>query len=424
MAERITDEDAQYAFEIVKKICAEVGPGLPGSCQERERAAIIQRELEAHLGAENVTTEEFTFAPRAFLGSLPMSAVSMLIAALLNLSVGYFTAIFLWLVSGAALVCSVLAVLLVLCEFMLYYEFVDPIFGKKQSVNLIGSLRKPGTKNVRRLLILSGHHDSAPENTWLRYLGYGFFILTAIWLIGLVTMLAMSIIQLTGLLIGNTDIVHLGTLNWVMLLFLIVPSILFALFFTHGWEEGGNVPGAVDNLSACALAVAMCRFLVRNASYIPPDTEIRFISFGSEEAGLRGSRRYVERHLDELKHLDARVLNFEMVAYPTITILTSDVTGSVKNSPEMVKSVVAAAQRAGVPYKEGPATLGTATDAGPFSQADLKAVTLIPFKMPQQMVAFHHQRWDCPEVVTVQPLLNVLRLAFEWIRCGGDMVSA
>ena len=56
-------------------------------------------------------------------------------------------------------------------------------------------------------------------------------------------------------------------------------------------------PGAADNLSAYALAVALCGFLLRNSSYIPVDTEIRFISFGSEEAGLRGSRRYVERHL-------------------------------------------------------------------------------------------------------------------------------
>ena len=83
------------------------------------------------------------------------------------------------------------------------------------------------------------------------------------------------------------------------------------------------MPGAADNLSASAVAVALCRFLVDNPSQIPEDTEIRFISFGSEEAGLRGSRRYVARHLDELKRLDARVLNYEIVAYPVISILTS-----------------------------------------------------------------------------------------------------
>ena len=38
MIEAITRDDAQYACELVKTICTEVGPGLPGSPQEQERA--------------------------------------------------------------------------------------------------------------------------------------------------------------------------------------------------------------------------------------------------------------------------------------------------------------------------------------------------------------------------------------------------
>lgn len=87
--------------------------------------------------------------------------------------------------------------------------------------------------------------------------------------------------------------------------FLIVPGSIFGLFFTHGTKNGGIVPGAVDNLSASAVAVALCRILIANPALIPADTEVRFISFGAEEAGLRGSRRYVERHLDDLRRLDA-----------------------------------------------------------------------------------------------------------------------
>lgn len=60
MAEIITNQDAQYAFDIVKEICTEVGPGLPGTSQERERAAMIKRKIESHLGAENVAVEEVT----------------------------------------------------------------------------------------------------------------------------------------------------------------------------------------------------------------------------------------------------------------------------------------------------------------------------------------------------------------------------
>jgi hypothetical protein len=328
---------------------------------------------------------------------------------------------------------------------VLGFELLDPLFKKKQSVNVIGTLRKPASGKAKRLLILSGHHDSAAEITWLRLLGdvkrfftrrgphdstsgkgwlslldYGFYVLTGTLVVGFVAILAMSTIQLTGVITGNASTVHLGTLGWAVLAYPVVPSILFSLFFSLERNDGGTVPGAVDNLSGSALAVAMCRFLVKNPSCIPPDTEIRFVSFGSEEAGLRGSRRYVERHLDELKRLDARLLNFEMVGHPEITICTSDVNGTVKNSPEMVESAVAAAKRARVPHKIKSASLGIATDAGPFSHAGLKATTLLPFQLPQQQIAFYHQRWDSPEVLTLEPLLNVLKLTLEWVRNGGE----
>jgi hypothetical protein len=418
MSEIITGNDAQYAFDIVKKICTEVGPGLPGSSQERDRANIIKNELESHLGAENVVVEEFTLAPGAFLNLYP--GIFMVISALLNISMGRFTGFSPWVSAITALVFSIISPLLFIFEFLLGYELLDPLFKKKQSVNVIGTLRRPETKNVKRLLILSGHHDSAMENTWLRFLGYGFFPFSATFFIGFIVLLVMNIIQGTGMITGSTGTVHMGTIGWVMLVYPIVPSIIFGLFSTRGGKNGGIVPGAADNLSASALTVAMCRFLVQNPSYIPADTEIRFISFGSEEAGLRGSRRYVERHLDELKRLDARLLNFETVAHPEIDILSSDVNGTVKNSPEMVKSVISAAESAGVPYRVKSAFLGVGSDAGPFSRAGLKALTLLPFKVPQQMVAFYHQKWDSPEILTIEPLLNVLKLTFEWIRNGGE----
>ena len=420
MPELVTNDDAQYAFDIVKAICTEVGPGLPGSLQERERAAILKKEMESHLGAGNVTVEEFSVAPGSFKGSQTMSALFTLMAALLYISTGRLAGIPPWVTAIAALAFSSLPVALFIFQFLLAFELIDPFFKKKQSVNVIGTLRKPGMTDVKRLLIMSGHHDSAWENTWLRLLGYGFYCASATMLIGYITILAMSVIQLTGIIMGNANIVQTGTLGWVLLVYPIAPSILFTVFFHREGKNGGIVPGAVDNLSASALAVAMCRFLVNNPAYIPDDTEIRFISFGSEEAGLRGSRRYVERHLDELKRLDARLLNVEMVAYPEIAILTSERSGTVKNSPEMVKSVVAAAARAGVPYKLKPASLGIANDASPFSQAGLKATTLIPFQIPQQLVAFYHQRKDRPDVLTMEPLFNVLTLALEWVRCGGD----
>ena len=73
-----------------------------------------------------------------------------------------------------------------------------------------------------------------------------------------------------------------------------------------------------------------------------------------------------------------------------------------------------------MPYTVKPGFLGVATDAGPFTRAGLKATTLMPFKVPQQQVAFYHQKWDRPEVLALEPLLNVLRLTLEWICTGGE----
>ena len=423
MVEAITHLDAHYASELVKRICETIGPGLPGTSQERERAFMIKEELEKHLGSENVTVEEFSFSPGSFLGYQRLGALFTLLAALLNLSVGFALDQPSWAMVGAAvfsLVFSVLPVLLFIFQFTLAGEVIDPMFKQKTSLNVIGALRRPGTLTVRRLLILGGHHDSAWEDNLLRWLGYGFFFANVTLLLGLIAMPVMCIIQLAGVAAGNAAILHAGTLKGWMLIYPVVPTIVLGFLWHRAGKNGGLVPGAVDNLSASALGVAMCAFLKEHPAFIPEDTEIRFISFGSEEAGLRGSRRYVQRHLDELKHLDARMLNFEMVAYSEIAIHAFDRNGTLKNDPEMVKSVLTAAERAGVPHRVQSASFGTCTDAAPFSEAGLKALALVPFQFPQQFVGCYHQRSDTPHKVTIEPLENVLKLTLEWIRCGGD----
>ena len=418
MTETISRDDARYALDFVKVVCQTVGPGSPGTPQERERANKIKKELESHLGEGKVVMEEFSAAPDAFLGSFPVSALLLLAAALLNVS--SYTGIIPWAAAAASLMLAILSPLPFIFEYNRYYEFIDPLFAKRQSVNVIGRLCRPETREVKRLLLISGHHDSALENTWISLLRYGFFITLPILVVGYITMIVKSFLQLAGMITRSSAIFRAGTLGWGLLIFLIIPAIIIALFFNRGKKNGGTVPGAADNLSACAIVVTMCRFLAQNTACIPADTEIRFVTFGCEEAGLRGSRRYVTRHLDELRRLDARLLNYETVAYPEISILTEDV-NSVKNSAEMLKSLATAADRAGVPYKMTPYPLGGgASDAGSFSQAGLKAATLFPCKFPQQIVAFYHQKRDNPENLTLEPLFNVLKLTLEWIRNNGE----
>jgi len=178
MPEKITRDDAGYALNIVRAIYAEVGPGSPGTRQERQRATIIAQERASHLGAANVAVEEFTFAPGAFLGAQAISTLLMTVAIVLNVSTGRFGSIPTWASAAAALALAATAVLLFLFEFVLTREVVDPLFGKRTSVNVIGTLRRSDAGDIRRLLILSGHHDSAVEFNWLRWTRYGYFFLT------------------------------------------------------------------------------------------------------------------------------------------------------------------------------------------------------------------------------------------------------
>jgi hypothetical protein len=38
----------------------------------------------------------------------------------------------------------------------------------------------------------------------------------------------------------------------------------------------------------------------------------------------------------------------------------------------------------------------------------------------QQMVAYYHQECHTPEILTIEPLLNVLKLTIEWVKNGGE----
>jgi len=64
MPQAITNDDAQYAFDVVKTICTKVGPGLPNSPQERKRAAVIEKELEASLGTGIKINEFWLFCSK------------------------------------------------------------------------------------------------------------------------------------------------------------------------------------------------------------------------------------------------------------------------------------------------------------------------------------------------------------------------
>lgn len=413
----VKKDDARYAYNLVKRICTEVGPGVPCSEQERKRALIIKSEMENIIGAKSVAIEGFTCAPNAFLGWFKLAIFILSISLMFHFLSTRIIPSFAFSFSIVSFILALSVIVIWICEFVLYYEFIDPLFKKKSSLNIVGSIKPEGSKKIEKILIFAGHHDSALEFNWLKYLKYAYYPAIGIMMIGIMAIAIFSGLYCLGTITGNSVLIEHGTINLPIFLCLIVPAFLLALFFTGTDKNGGTVPGAADNLSASAVTLAIGRILMRQPELIPANTEVRLISFGSEEAGLRGSSRYVARHLQELLDHDACLCNMETISDPVITILKSDCNGVVKNSPEIVAELKEAADNAGVPSRVKPFPFGGGgTDTAPFSRAGLKSACLLPFKIPQQMIKFYHQSSDDYTVLTIEPLLNTLKVAIEWMK--------
>lgn len=61
-------------------------------------------------------------------------------------------------------------------------------------------------------------------------------------------------------------------------------------------------PGANDNPTGVAVLLELARYF--RGSKLSPGASLRFVAFGSEEAGMLGSKAYLQRHQSELKNCE------------------------------------------------------------------------------------------------------------------------
>ena len=61
-------------------------------------------------------------------------------------------------------------------------------------------------------------------------------------------------------------------------------------------------PGANDNATGVAALLELARYF--HGAKLPSDVSLRFVAFGSEEAGLLGSKAYLQKHQAELKNCE------------------------------------------------------------------------------------------------------------------------
>ena len=151
----------KYMVDGIRYVCENFKQRAPGTSSERKAQKYLAGELEKW--SDKVEVEDFDLHPGAFMGWIPVAGV-----------IGIISVIFFWLtyqnvVKGSvlAIIATVFVLLALAClviEFLMYREFVDFLFPKKTSRNVMA--RRAPKGEIKRRIIFGGHTDAANEWTY------------------------------------------------------------------------------------------------------------------------------------------------------------------------------------------------------------------------------------------------------------------
>lgn len=393
-------ECSNFTVREIKKICKEIGPRPSG--EENEQKA--QDYVESLMGgiADDVKRESFDVHPKAFMSWVLIDGIEMLVASVLMIlaHLNVFPSISDGL-KGAAFGLSVIAILLLLGEFLFYKEFIDFLFPKRTSSNVI-AVRKAAGETKRRI-IFAGHIDSAYE--WrFTHLGGGKLLVTMIILgIGsLVLTLIMSVVSL--FLDEGVPAIVMTVIQAVT-----IPIFIAVMFFVN-WKL--CVTGANDNLTGVMASMAVIKYLKDNNIRFE-NTEVVAVSTGCEECGLRGAKAFAKAHAKEYAN-DGTETVFMAVDtlhdYDYLGIYNKDMSGLVKLDAQASKMAQKATEICGLDIPFATVSFGS-SDAAAGQQGGIKSVALAA--MDPTPARYYHTREDTANILDMKTVETGLKIMLE-----------
>jgi aminopeptidase YwaD len=348
------------------------GPRLAGSEACRQAAVALCDKLSHICGKAEMET--FETHPLAFMNfyKITVSAyVACVVCVFLNQPL--LAALgFVFIIAGEML------------EFGFYQEFFDPLFPKQTCRNVWAKLEPQETP--LRQVILSGHHDSAQELTflrrWQKLLIVRAFTPDLFYLIGLVLC--------WGWVFAGQDLPYIPFLRGGLAfgLIFVVPKFFLV--------SDKTTPGAGDNLIASAMLPELARMFAQagrpGRSWLK-STRLIFVSFDAEESALRGSRAFVNKHRAELHSLPTWMLNIDSIYnVKDLQFLVSDLNGFTPLSKATAQECVEIAREAGYPARLFNMLFGGGgTDAAEFAKVGVKATSMLamPTTVFREGLAYH-----------------------------------
>lgn len=350
-------------LQFIKDVISQFGGRYFGSEQEKKAQIYTKSILEKY--CDKVEIVPFDSALEAHFQSLKLFCLVYII----TLVTFYFNI-------TAAVLIGVLNTILFLGHFVTYRHWLDFLYAKKTSYNVIGDIEP--TEKATSTIIIAGHIDSVKEfKWWYKFKHFG-AVLT---IIAGATFPVLAVFLITAFFVPGVWV------QYVWVFFIISSPVLIVLFDMHGEHV---VHGACDNLTGVAMTVEMAKvFSVDKLK----NTRIRCISFGAEEAGLRGAWDYAKRNKKQLLDEKAFLLNLDSIKdLEHLTIGTCEVNTLVKFDKAAVEKMEESFKAMDVSVKKLSLDVG-ASDASAFMMQGLPALCIIGM-MSDKLDPSYHTRLD------------------------------
>lgn len=365
---------------LIRDIIQQFGPRLAGSEAESNAQLYLMTKLKNF--ATNVEQQHFVAPLTAKFRKMKIYATLYWVSVLLLFFNPFLAAIV-----------AIANAFVTVSDLMRNGTLLDFIFPKCKSSNVTATVEP--TNSARQTIMFAGHIDSTEECQWWYWLKQTGGYLTFACGILIVALAVYASINLLWLLLFSKQI--LSEIKW---LFLALSPVQIVYFTFHSKRV---VEGAADNLSGIAIAFELLKYFHENKLQ---NTRIRFISFGAEEKGLRGSKAYVAMNLQQIKDEKSMLINIDTIRVTNdVSIVHKETMIGVNHNEALVKKIKASFDKLNLPCRINPLPMG-GTDAVPFSMNNIPAVSIIGLNT-KKLDRTYHTRLDTLEMLEPQALVNV-----------------